>query len=391
MDLFKALTGKNPAEYEQAASILVGNPDVELFKKLVQQDEFLFDFIKNNVAKRIRHACNKINYKNLFEFLNYYSPSYDSVITEAIFTLGNGSHTKEMKDMFFNGSDAQKNYAVKYFSLLSKDELEDIIPYLRESAKLEDEYLAVNSIEVLSKNNDELSKAEAVKQLDSEDEFEQYNAIKFLVSYGAKEVLPKILNVMKKSSLSENIASEVLYLKDIGALIEENFEDAVLVLCNIINAIPEIISPSVAAEQNFIEIFEYLYYEKLTSSSALLLRMAKEKFTSFEENEEYLFDCDKNTKDEIANINKFLKEINVNKLSSLLYDELYEESDFVFFAVDYVNDVEELETLLDSSNQTLILKVLTRLKEKQVLKPTHKETALCHITSDNIKQIIEVL
>lgn len=391
MDLFKALTGKNPAEYEQAASILVGNTDVELFKKLVQQDEFLFDFIKNNVAKRIRHACNKINYKNLFEFLNYYSPSYDSVITEAIFTLGNGSHTKEMKDMFFNGSDAQKNYAVKYFSLLSKDELEDIIPYLRESAKLEDEYLAVNSIEVLSKNNDELSKAEAVKQLDSEDEFEQYNAIKFLVSYGAKEVLPKILNVMKKSSLSENIASEVLYLKDIGALIEENFEDAVLVLCNIINAIPEIISPSVAAEQNFIEIFEYLYYEKLTSSSALLLRMAKEKFTSFEENEEYLFDCDKNTKDEIANINKFLKEINVNKLSSLLYDELYEESDFVFFAVDYVNDVEELETLLDSSNQTLILKVLTRLKEKQVLKPTHKETALCHITSDNIKQIIEVL
>jgi hypothetical protein len=119
--------------------------------------------------------------------------------------------------------------------------------------------------------------------------------------------------------------------------------------------------------------------------------MAKEKFATLEENDEYLFDCDKNTKDEITNINKFLKGVNVNKLNSLLYDELYEESDFVFFAVDYINDIEELETLLDSSNQTLLLKVLTTLKEKQALKEEHKEQALSRITSENIKQIVEVL
>ena len=119
--------------------------------------------------------------------------------------------------------------------------------------------------------------------------------------------------------------------------------------------------------------------------------MAKEKFEALEENEEYLFDCDKNTKDEISNINNFLKGINVNKLNSLLYDELYEDSDFVFFAVDYINDIEELETLLDSSNQTLLLKVLTTLKEKQALNSSHKEQALSHITSDDIKQIVEVL
>ena len=90
-------------------------------------------------------------------------------------------------------------------------------------------------------------------------------------------------------------------------------------------------------------------------------------------------------------INKFFEGIKVNKLNSLLYDELYEESDFVFFAVDYVNDVEELETLLDSKNQTLILKVLTALKEKRILNKSHKEIALNHITSENIKQIIDVL
>ena len=104
-----------------------------------------------------------------------------------------------------------------------------------------------------------------------------------------------------------------------------------------------------------------------------------------------MFHSHKNTTDQIANINRFLKEININKLNSLLYDELYEQSDFVFFAIDYVNDIEELETLLDSSNPTLILKVLTKLKDKQVLLDSHKQTALNHVVSDDIRQIIEVL
>ena len=51
MDLIKKLTGKNPSEYEMVAKSLVDNSDVELFAKLVKQDDFLFDFIKNNVAK----------------------------------------------------------------------------------------------------------------------------------------------------------------------------------------------------------------------------------------------------------------------------------------------------------------------------------------------------
>ena len=46
MDLIKKLTGKNPSEYEIVAKSLVDNSDVELFAKLVKQDDFLFDFIK---------------------------------------------------------------------------------------------------------------------------------------------------------------------------------------------------------------------------------------------------------------------------------------------------------------------------------------------------------
>lgn len=42
----KKLTGKNPDEYEGVAKSLVDNSDVNLFAKLVKQDDFLFDFVK---------------------------------------------------------------------------------------------------------------------------------------------------------------------------------------------------------------------------------------------------------------------------------------------------------------------------------------------------------
>ena len=75
----------------------------------------------------------------------------------------------------------------------------------------------------------------------------------------------------------------------------------------------------------------------------------------------------------------------------MIYEELYEESDFVFFASDFVDDIDELETLIDSNNQTLILKVLTLLKDKNKLTPVHKQKALSHITNQEIINIVNVL
>ena len=239
--------------------------------------------------------------------------------------------------------------------------------------------------------DDSISKNEALTQLASDDEFERYNAVKFLVAYRAKDALRPILDVMKKSTLSENIASEIPYLISLEELLKQNLDDGVLVLSHIVNAIPEIISPTAVLDYNLYNIFESLYLDNLTSTSATLLRLAKEKFAELLSNEEYLFDCDKNTKDEVKAIGNLLNGVNEKKLNSLLYEELYDESDFVFFAVDFVDDVEELETLLDSKNQTLLLKVLTLLKEKQALTPSHKELALNNVTCDDIKNIIEVL
>ena len=237
--------------------------------------------------------------------------------------------------------------------------------------------------------NDEIFKTEALQKLNSEDEFEQYNGVKYLVAFKALDALPQILQVMKKSSLSENIASEIPYLVPVEDLIKT--DDGVLVLCNIVSAIPEIIPPSAVIDYNLFSIFEDLYLNNLSSSSAVLLRLAQEKFAELTSNDEYLYDCDKNTKDEVFAINQLLVGIDSYKLKNLLYDELYDESDFVFFAVDFVDEQEELEVLLDSLNPTLILKVLSILKEKGKLTSEHKTSALNTINADEIKQYIDAL
>lgn len=388
MDLIKKLTGKNPSEYEAVAKALVDNSDKELFAKLVKQDDFLFDFIKTNVAKRIQSACTKENYLNLLNFLEFYSSSYDTMIARVLYSFSGDELLPEMKEVFLNGNDSQKAYATKYFSFVTPERLAELLPLLRQTAKAEFEPLSMNSIEVISILKDDVSKNEALELLNSNDEFIQYDAIKFLVNYGAKDALNRIVDVMRTSSLSENIAAEIPYLISLEDLLEQDFDTAILILCNIVNAIPEILPPSVVCDYGLYEILNNL---PLTSTSATLLMQAKDKFEELCSNEEYLFDCDKNTKDEVSALNDLLKKINPQKLKSLFYDELYDGSDFVFFAVDYVDEVEELEELLDCENQTLILKVLSVLKSKGSLNAEHKENALKNIVNKEIKQIIEVL
>lgn len=391
MDLIKKLTGKNPDEYENVAKSLVDNSDVNLFSKLVKQDDFLFDFVKNNVAKRIRNACNKDNYLNLLNFTEFYSASYDDMFADILYQYGGLELLPVIKEIFLNGTESQKAYAVKFFSLVPEEYIKDLIPLLRTSALSKFEPLAINSIEALSHLGDEVSKEEALAKLKSDDEFEQYNAVKFLVTYQAKDAVNDIIEVMKKSTLSENIASEIPYLISLEELLKKDLDSGILVLSHIVNAIPEIIPPSAVIDYNLYNIFEDLYLGNLTSTSAILLRLAKDKFAELTSNEEYLFDSDKNTKDEVLAINNLLNGVNKQKLDSLLYEELYDGSDFVLFAVDFVDEIEELETLLDSTNPTLILKVLTLLKEKEALTDSHKELALNNVVNDGIREVIKVL
>lgn len=382
----KKLTGK--FGYEPIAKHLVNDCDTELFKELVESDSFLFDFVKQNVAQRIDAQVNENNYKNLIEFLKFYSPSYEDVIVSALVRYANEDLTDLMLEKFENGTDDEKTYIAKYFA-----KIQDPLAYefLKKNSYSENEFLAQNCATTLGQWHDEASYNFAIEKLKDEDDFEKLSAVKFLVAYGDKKAVPMIIDAMKDSAMSENIAGEIPYLEDIFSLMSENFQDALLMLNYIINALGEILPLAVVLDFELFEVFEQLINKSEDSKVAVVLINAKEKFETLTENDEYIFDEDKETKNEIFDIKKLLESLNKKELEKSLNEELKENSPFVFTALDFSTDVLAIRELLKSNNQTVILKTVEVLKKLGYLDENTKTIALLKVTDINIKSIIRAL
>ena len=208
----KKLTGKNKNDYETVAKHLVDDCDVELFKELVDNDDFLFDFVKNNVAQRIEAVVNENNYQNLLEFLKYYSQSYEDVIINSLVKYADEDLTDTMLDKFENGTDSEKTYASKYFAKIQDPLAHD---FLIKNSYSNNEYLAQNCAHTLGQWHDEESYNFALEKLKSDDDFEKLSGVKFLTSYGDQKAIPLIFEAMKTSTMAENIAGEIPYLENL--------------------------------------------------------------------------------------------------------------------------------------------------------------------------------
>ena len=384
----KKLTGKNKNDYERIAAEIVNNADTALFKELVENDGYLFDFVKQNVAQRLAAACNETNYRNLLKFFDYYSPYYDDFIVSTLARYADEDLTDEILDMFENGTTAQKTYCAKFFSYI-QDPL--ALELLRENSYTENESLNANCAATLGIFQDEASYNDAVRKLWSEDEFEQLSAVKFLVLYGDKKALPEILHAMKNSTMAENIAGEIPYLETIFEILDEQYEDGLLVLNHIVNGLGEIIGLSSVFDYELYDVFERIIRNSNDSKAAVVLLNAQEKFAILTENDEYLFDEDKNTKNEINDIKKLLSGINVKNLKPMILQELNESSPFVYTALDFTDDVFAIRELLKCSNQTIILKTAEVLKKLNNLDEPTKTVALLKVSDENIKSIIRAL
>lgn len=384
----KKLTGKNKNDYERIAAEIVNNADTALFKELVENDGYLFDFVKQNVAQRLAAACNETNYRNLLKFFDYYSPYYDDFIVSTLARYADEDLTDEILDMFENGTTAQKTYCAKFFSYI-QDPL--ALELLRENSYMENESLNANCAATLGIFQDEASYNDAVRKLWSEDEFEQLSAVKFLVLYGDKKALPEILHAMKNSTMAENIAGEIPYLETIFEILDEQYEDGLLVLNHIVNGLGEIIGLASVFDYELYDVFERIIRNSNDSKAAVVLLNAQEKFAILTENDEYLFDEDKNTKNEINDIKKLLSGINVKNLKPMILQELNESSPFVYTALDFTDDVFAIRELLKCSNQTIILKTAEVLKKLNNLDEPTKTVALLKVSDENIKSIIRAL
>lgn len=382
-DKLKKLTGKNPKDFEPVAFDVINIPDVELFKELIDSEDFLFDFIKQNVANRLAKVCNSSNYLNLLQFLKYYSPSYEDVIISNLVKFSDEDLTDKMLAIFENGTDDEKTYCAKYFSIV-QDSL--ALDFLKENAYSENSSLSANCATALALFGDTESKNEALVKLKSDDEFEKLDGVRFLVSYGDKSVIPAIVDVMKTSSFAENIAGDLLYLTDLFSLYKTNKTDALFVFNSVINGLGEILGLAQIFDFRLYEFIEMLLKEQTDSEIAVVLANAKDKFNTLTENDEYLFDETKDVKQEVMDIKQLLSSFKVNQ--SLINAELKSESLFVFTALEFANNESAIRGLLISANQTVVLKALEMLKQMNSLTKEDKNLALSSVTSEDIKSVI---
>lgn len=384
-DKLKKLTGKNPKDFEPVAYELINAPDVELFAELVSQDDFLFDFVKQNVAKRLSKVCNESNYLNLLKFIKYYSPDYEDFIISNLVEYADEDLTDRMLEIFENGSENEKIYCAKFFAYIQDPLALDL---LKKNAYSENSYLSGNCASTLAILGDKDSFNSAIKMLDNEDNFKVLAAVRFLIAYGNKEALPDIIKAMKNSSFSENIAGEIPYLYDLLSLYEFNREDCLYTLNLIINGLGEILGLSSVFDFQLYDIFEMLIKNNPDSISAVVVLNAQDKFNTLTENDEYLFDETKDTKQEVLDIKNLLNTINKKELNSLSEKELNENSLFVYTALDFTKNTDKVRKLLTSENQTLVLRALEILKKLGSISDEDRKTAFNSVSNENIKNVI---
>lgn len=397
-ELVKKLTGKNPADFEFAAAQIINNADVDTFSALVEQSDFLFDFIKKNVNQRLANALNKGNFKNLMSFLSVYSHDYEEFIVSSLAKFANEDLTDEMLELFENGTDEQKAYCAKYFSRIN-DTL--ALDSLKKYAFSDFDALAMNSAEALRAMQDKDSYNLAIEKLKSDDEFEQISAVRFLSAYRDENCLAALFEAMKKSSMPENIASEIPYIKSFIELLDTEFKnDTILAINHIISGIGEIVMLGQLFDFQLFEVLQKIIAMPANGATATTLLNAKLKFEQLTENEEYIFDEDKQTKQEVFEIKNLLNhepETFWDSQKELFTSELSEKSDFVFSALELVQELNftqafgKLKELLLSNNQTILLKAVEVIKHLGKLNEINKDNVLTKISDENIKVIIQSL
>lgn len=384
-EILKKLTGKNPKDFEPVAFSVINTPDTKLFQELVSQEDYLFDFVKQNVAKRLKKACNNTNYLNLLELLKYYSPSYEEFIISTLVNFADEDLTDKMLEIFENGTENEKTYCAKFFTYI-QDPL--AIETLKKYAYSENGYLSSNCASALAAMKELSSYEKAIGMLDSDDEFTILDGVKFLVAYGNKNAVEKITEVMKKSSMAENIAGELTYLCDLFELYKINQTDALYCVNAIINGLGEILSLSQVFDFQLYDFLQMLIENPKTSISAAVLINAKEKFDTLTENDEYLFDETKDTKQEISDIKQLLSAVKPSDLLTLTDSELNPDSLFIYTVLEFTQNTNKIRNLLYCNNQTVVLKSIEILKKLDVISDVDKQTALQSVSDENIKNVI---
>ena len=268
--------------------------------------------------------------------------------------------------MLEKGTNSQKAYCAKYFSYIP-DTIS--VELLSQYSLCDDETLAYNAAEALGQMNDEMSYNKALETLKLEDDFEKLKAVKFFVAYGKNYPIEEIILALKQSKMPENIAGQIPYMISLSELIKSDKKmDVLIILENIICGIGEILPLSEVFQFELYNLMNYLITENKQKNefagkiSAVLLN-AYSKFKLFSENQEYIFDEDKETKAEIAAVWKLLSSQNAkfwDMQKDFLVDELSSTDERILSALQIISELQiknlcnEVSKLLESGNDIIV-------------------------------------
>ena len=400
--LVKELTAKDEQKAFAAACSVINGANIEAFQILADKSEFLFDFVKANVAKRIQKAINSKNYRNIFSFLKIYAPDFEDVLIGSLANFADEDLTDEMLELLENGNDSEKTYSAKYFSYIPDTISVDIL----EKYALEEndnEALAFNAAKALGVMKIESTYNKAIELLASDDEFTVLKAVKFLVAYEDKRAVDELLNAMENSSMSENIAGEIPFLESLLTLVQSKKDLALLCLENIISGLGEILPLNQIFAFELYDVLSYLISDNMqnkNSQVAVVLLSAFVKFDILANNDEYTFDEDNNTKQEVQEIYNLLKkqqEYFWNAQKKLALQEFGQTKSRISSAIQVVCELKiseavgGLKDLLESDNEIVICEAVAALRHFNALSDIDKNTVLAKISDENQKALIESL
>ena len=108
-NLVDNLTQKDEAKAIHAARVLIDTKNLDAFKKLCEKSEFLFDFVKDNVRKRLKTAIKQENFHNIITFFNFYCEEYADTLIEALSHFADEDLSDKIFELLENGTIDEKN------------------------------------------------------------------------------------------------------------------------------------------------------------------------------------------------------------------------------------------------------------------------------------------
>lgn len=397
--LIKNLTQKNEEIALKSAKEIFDGAMLEAFEKLSEKSDFLFDFIKVNVCKRFYTVADANNYKNVIKFFKLYDATYVETFINILLKFPSDDLDSQMLELLQNGDENEKAYCAKYFEI-KPNELAKSSLY---SCAFDDfEPLSENATLALAKIEDKKSIELAYEKLNSNDDFEVIKGIKFLTVYPELSQLDKIIEVALNCSMRENACADIANAVDLFDLvINKQNSNNLLLLNSIVIGLAEILPLYQIVDFKLFDVFRELinisYEDGNSQISEVLLNMYS-KIKLFYENDEYTYDEDVDTKNEIKKMLSLFQNQGEgfwNEQKDLIFDELEQSDKRIIAALNVIkelslkNHVSKIVNLTTHSNEMIVCLAVEVLAQLEELDKINISVVAQNINNPNIQAIIQ--